>query len=849
MVNKEDWDADERNKQNSLWQYLASLTRHQQQMIKGIVSKYAFDYLWLEEKDFLKQLQDSLTLNELAKLSDEEKKFREKLIEDTMAVWRRNKSALKQNDKDREREQKEEEFRASAADERWIPRHHDSSSIYRNKICSVTEASRLHKGKDVSVMGVISGIQPLRKMVKGITVQCMGCSTIYERKYDKPEFFQSYVPIENIRKCPQCKTGDYLGRYKREEINAVVVELKDHNTFSEIDPLRIILFSDDEPAFDNTINIERHVGETVIVTGDVYNVDIGKSRESKVVTHLYVSRLIRYPSKQDVELTYQDIKAVKRFVALIGSDKIVDKLTVMFGTSIIGYNHVKKGLLLCAASTTLDKTIKKIHAVLVGDPGLAKSLLLQESIRLVPNSTFESVQFATGKSLTAIVTNDEGDAHILRIGPIPQAKGAIAALNEMNRMLESDQGLILDTMQEQKFTTSKFGLKFHVDAQTAIIGSANPVGGAWKDGKIDLDKIAMIKPLLDRFDLVFTFKDNKDEGYNMEYARQKSEMENRPRPDYTAYIVKHIMYAKQYYPRPNFSDEAIMMLNQYYVGIRKRFGSPRIRETVFRIAQNIARLKLKDVVDAADAKETMQFYNHILLEMEMLVVAVSRNPREETYEECVDILSESIFPISFEELVKRACERNPQVSNYIETIFRLEHNKRLRPLLDMLRNHSRIKEVRMKPEVLQYIQDVENLSDLSDLSDHHLDTGTKKPEKNVQDEKKIENEKFVQDSETGSDRSDKSDSQDHPGNLKDFQQNGAHVSKIEQIGQAWGLVDNSSKKSNSVQLTSDGKYDHLIITEDMPTNGKVAYRCKEHPDKWDTDLRGLEISHFEPFHS
>ena len=115
MVNKEDWDADERNKQNSLWQYLASLTRHQQQMIKGIVSKYAFDYLWLEEKDFLKQLQDSLTLNELAKLSDEEKKFREKLIEDIMAVWRRNKSALKQNDKNREREQKEEEFRASAA--------------------------------------------------------------------------------------------------------------------------------------------------------------------------------------------------------------------------------------------------------------------------------------------------------------------------------------------------------------------------------------------------------------------------------------------------------------------------------------------------------------------------------------------------------------------------------------------------------------------------------------------------------------------------------------------------------------------------------------------------------------
>ena len=43
-------------------------------------------------------------------------------------------------------------------------------------------------------------------------------------------------------------------------------------------------------------------------------------------------------------------------------------------------------------------------------------------------------------------------------------------------------------------------------------------------------------------------------------------------------------------------------------------------------------------------------------------------------------------------------------------------------------------------------------------------------------------------------------------------------------------------------------YEHLIVTEDMPANGKTAFRCKEHPDKWDTDLKGLEISHFEPFH-
>jgi DNA replicative helicase MCM subunit Mcm2 (Cdc46/Mcm family) len=212
----------------------------------------------------------------------------------------------------------------------------------------------------------------------------------------------------------------------KQNVNAVVVELKDSDTFSEIDPLRIIVFGDDEPAFDNTKGIEKHVGETVIVTGDIYPVDTSKrKRETRIVSYLYVTHLVNYLSKQDVELTAEDVKAVKRFVKHVGEDKIIDKLADMFATSVIGYRHVKTGVLLAAASTSLDKRMKKINAMLVGDPGLAKSLMLKESVKLVPNSTYESVQFATGKSLTAIVTSDEGDAHILRIGPIPQAKSGI----------------------------------------------------------------------------------------------------------------------------------------------------------------------------------------------------------------------------------------------------------------------------------------------------------------------------------------------------------------------------------------------------------------------------------------
>lgn len=96
---------------------------------------------------------------------------------------------------------------------------------------------------------------------------------------------------------------------------------------------------------------------------------------------------MNYLSKQDVELIAEDVKAVKRFVKHVGEDNIIDKLADMFATSVIGYRHVKTGILLVAASTSLDKTMKKINAMLVGDPGLAKSLMLKESVKLVSNST------------------------------------------------------------------------------------------------------------------------------------------------------------------------------------------------------------------------------------------------------------------------------------------------------------------------------------------------------------------------------------------------------------------------------------------------------------------------------
>jgi hypothetical protein len=178
-----------------------------------------------------------------------------------------------------------------------------------------------------------------------------------------------------------------------------------------------------------------------------------------------------------------------------------------------------------------------------------------------------------------LTLDEEGFLKQLRDSLTLKEIGKLSNKKLEHRHRYEDQGLMLDTMQEQEFTTNKFGQNFHVDAPTAIIASANPVGGSWKsydrDGgdKIDLDKIPMIKPLIDRFDLIFTPKENTSEEQLAEYADRKSEMEDKATPDYMVYIAKHIMYAKQRCPKPKFSEEANAMLNQCYVNVRSSYGS------------------------------------------------------------------------------------------------------------------------------------------------------------------------------------------------------------------------------------------------------------------------------------
>jgi len=434
---------------------------------------------------------------------------------------------------------------------------YDYSSL---RIFSISEAARTHDGQ-VKTKGVISAILPLTKLVKSFNYECQSCQQIKQmpgvRWADgKPMLFQEK---KMPGKCINCQNDSFDSRL--EYVNAIIIEIRDADTYSDIDPLRVVLFEED------TKNVYNHLGEVVTVSGQIHTFP-SQLLQQKFSSYLYAES-IRYESSLELVITDLDKEAIHRFTRLKGNG-IIDSLVKLFARDVIGCEIVKKGLLLLAVSTNRDINQKKINAALIGDPGLVKSTLLRRAVRLVPNSKYESAQNSSGKSLTAIVEKED-ESHILRIGPIPAAKGAICALNEIGRMHFDDQKHLLDVMQEQFFTINKHGISARIASPTATIVSANPIDGEWKDSeRIDLDEFPVLKPLVDRIDLIFVFRNKRNEHIIRNYADSKFEFDDTLIPDYTPYLQKHIEYSKRF--NPKMSDEAKFMLKEFYLLLPRIMG-------------------------------------------------------------------------------------------------------------------------------------------------------------------------------------------------------------------------------------------------------------------------------------
>ena len=333
------------------------------------------------------------------------------------------------------------------------------------------------------VLGIIVGVSELTKMIKGSSFICKneGCNYRQEVKvYERPRFSDA----TKVNRCPQCNE-DIPASY--DYVNTISIKLQDDEPDAELEQLTCLVFDND------TLYVR--AGEKVRIQG---HIDI-KKHKGKMLPLLYATS-VTYERSKEPGITSKDIEAFKRFA---GMPNLIDRLVSMFALDVINLKAPKLGLLRSMVGAPEVNRRGRIHTLMIGPPGVAKSMMAREAVDTVRNSRYVTAQNASGKGITAII-DKENDTRLLRLGAVPQARGAICAINEIGRMDYEDQGFLLDVMEEGSFTVDKYGIHVNIRSPTTIIATANPTGIKWNDPfKIDSSEIPVLRTLIDRFDQVY----------------------------------------------------------------------------------------------------------------------------------------------------------------------------------------------------------------------------------------------------------------------------------------------------------------------------------------------------------
>ncbi len=307
------------------------------------------------------------------------------------------------------------------------------------------------------------------------------------------------------------------------------------------------------------------------------------------------------------------------------------KIMTSIAPSIFGNEHLKEAvmyLLFGGVSRSLpDVNIRgEMNALIIGDPGTAKSQLLQYVSHIAPRGLYTSGRGTTAAGLTAAVVREKGGSMSLEAGALVLADKGIACIDEMDKMRPEDRVAIHEAMEQHTVSVAKGGIVATLNARTAVLAAANPSLGRYEPNRTVAENISLPVTILSRFDLIFVLRDVPNKEADSKMSRHILEMHRRGISPVEAQVNaellrKYVSYAKTV--KPELSEEALKSLSEFYLAMRSASeteGSPvaitaRQLESLVRIAEARARVALRPTVTPEDAQAAITIMKRSLEEV------------------------------------------------------------------------------------------------------------------------------------------------------------------------------------------------------------------------------------------
>lgn len=455
-------------------------------------------------------------------------------------------------------------------------------------------------GKFLTVQGLARSISSITPLVTVAMFECTNCG-------NRLKVSQSSLSVEYPDPCP-CKRGKWV-------LDPSLSRMVDYQA------LKIQERPDDLRGGETPTDIMAYVvgdlcgvvnaGNRITVSGLLR--PLINKRDSLIVKTVFETNnlVIDEQDFDDIKITQEDEQEITAFSK---RDDLVSQLVSSIAPSIYGYENIKMAALLQLFGgirhKNKDGTYKRgdTHILIVGDPGVAKSQLLEGIFQLCPRGVKASGKGSSKAGLTAAAVQDSTGSWTIEAGAIVLSDKGHLIVDEIDKMREEDRSALHEGMEQQKISIAKAGINTTLMCRCSILAAANPTTGRF-DAALDIaEQIDLPPTLLSRFDLIFLMKDQPDQdidGHIADFILSGNDTDASLSPEF---MRKYISYSRKYIT-PVLTPVATKMLKNYYLRIRELANknkpipiTARQLDALRRLSESAAKMRLSDRVEERDAE-------------------------------------------------------------------------------------------------------------------------------------------------------------------------------------------------------------------------------------------------------
>lgn len=485
----------------------------------------------------------------------------------------------------------------------------------------IRELKAAHIGHLVMIEGILTRATPVKQQIVEAVFECECGERITVRQ-------DSYV-LKQPGRCPNPACG------RRSSFRLLIEESKfrDWQRITvqerpeELPPGQLPR-SIDVVVTDDLVDKARP-GDRVVITGILRVQQDRSSRGAKLSTFsVYVEANCIDVSRAELGEVVVSPEDERVILELAKQPDIHEKIVRSIAPSIYGYEHIKEAIayqLFGGVPKVYPDGVRvrgDIHILLVGDPGTGKSQLLKYVAKIAPRGLYTTGKGSSAAGLTATVLRDKTTGEFyLEAGALVLCDKGIACIDEIDKMDTKDRVSIHEAMEQQTVSIAKAGIVATLNARCAILAAANPKYGRYifeRSFNENIDERKLPPTILSRFDLIFIITDRPEASRDEALARHVLELHGGTHiamrdiipPDL---LRKYIAYAREKV-HPKLSTEAMEEIRKFYLEMRSKAQgvhspvpiTPRQLESLIRLAEARAKMALRDVVTAEDARAAIR---------------------------------------------------------------------------------------------------------------------------------------------------------------------------------------------------------------------------------------------------